>query len=769
MSKRGGRYIAAVIRHRWAVIVTTLLLTALLGYQATFLNIRSDPDSMFPPKHPFVQIDARVRREFGGWHYVLIAVKAKHGDIWDPAVLSVVFDITQDVRLLPGVLPNAIFSLSSPNVRIVEDREGVIEPRYLMRSVPRDAAGLAALRSTVLGEDLLRKGLVSADQTATIVSADFDDVTSEKEISESLQEIARRRATGDVDIFFTGGPVLIHTYNAYIFQVWQRFVIAFGVIACLLYLSFGSLQGVIIPLVSGGLSTMWAIGLMGYVGIGVDQWNTITPILVMSITAGHSTQLLKRYYEELATTADSIAAVKQSFLKVAPVMLAAGLTAALGFASLVAFDVPSLRTFGVFTAFGILCGLGIELSFIPALRCLIPPKVNSEPPLDRVFLTILAGISRSLRRGLHWPYLGVAGLLAAVALAGVFRIVPDFSFIAYLPQGSDGQRNFAAVQRLFPGTLPLTILIEGSDQIAQDPELIGLISALQKHLEKQNEVVYTSSYVDILKQAALAFDSGRPLLDAVALIDRRLAAQLLFLSYSPQYGNFLSRDMKTAVVWAFLREVPTEQIAALIHDVQRFVAARHPPDRWRVRVGGGVAATRVALTEEIVRGKIVNIVVVLTVIFLVSSLILRSLMGGFLVLLPLLFTVLIDLGLLGNLRIPLDPITASVAAMAVGIGADYAIYLIYRMREELAAPGAGPEAIDRAMKGAGRGILSVATAIAGGYLTLAVSSFRAFVLVGMLVSVTMIFSALVSITLLPLLIIRFRPRLIFGAHRTRIA
>jgi predicted RND superfamily exporter protein len=757
-----GAYVRTVIRHRRLVLVLVLGLTALLAWPVTSLRIRSDPDGMFPPQHPYVQIDAKIRKQFGGWHYVLMVVKAKHGDVWQPDVLEVVYEITQDMRLLRGVLLSAIFSLASPNVRTVEDHDGILEPTYLMRDVPDDPAEIAALKNKVLHQDLLRKGLVSADQTATVVSADFDDDVTENEISEALRRIAEHRRTPAVDIYYTGGPVLLHAYNTYVFQVWQRYAIAFGVIAGLLFLSFGTLQGMVIPLLSGGLSTVWAVGLMAWMGVDVDQWNTITPILVMGITAGHSTQLLKRYYEELRGESDNFQAIERSVARLAPVMLAAGTTAALGFASLLAFRVPSLRTFGIFTALGIMSGLGIELTFAPALRAMIRPHVHPDPPLDRAFVWLLSAITSSLQRGRHWPWLAAYGALGLWAVVGIFRITPDFSFVAYLPQGTQGQRDFLAAQRLFPGTLPLVILIEGDEEIAQDPRLIHLVSSLQRHLEKQPDVVYTTSYTDILRAVARAFDSQRPLPDGLPQT-RDLAAQLLYLSYSPQYGSFLTRDMKTTVLWVFLREVPTERIRALIDDAQRFVDAQHPQSMpWKVRIGGGVAATRVALTEEIVRGKVLNIVIVLTVILLVASVILRSVLGGALVLLPLLFTVLVDLGLLGNLGIPLDPITASVAAMAVGIGADYAIYLIYRMREELAGAADEQAAVTRAMTGAGRGILSVATAIAGGYVTLGISSFRAFTMVGMLVSVTMTFSSLVSLTLLPLIVVRLRPRLIFG-------
>jgi predicted RND superfamily exporter protein len=349
------------------------------------------------------------------------------------------------------------------------------------------------------------------------------------------------------------------------------------------------------------------------------------------------------------------------------------------------------------------------------------------------------------------------------AIVGVFRITADFSFVSYLPQGTLGERNFLATQRLFPGTLPLVILIEGAEPVAADPQLIRTVSGLQKRLEAESAVVYTSSYVDIMRQAAVAFDGdGAHPHPGDENFSRDLAAQLLFLSYSPHYETFLTRDLKRAVVWVFLREAPTETIQAVIDDAKRFVQANGTQGAWDVQIGGGVAATRVALTESIVRGKIANIVIVLGVIFVVSSAIFRSLLGGALVLLPLVFTVLVDLGILGNFGIPLDPITASVAAMAVGIGADYAIYLIYRMREEVARGADPTAAMERAMVSAGRGIFCVATAIAGGYLTLSVSSFRAFTMVGILVSSTMVFSSLVSLTLLPLVVMRLRPRMVFG-------
>ncbi len=200
----------------------------------------------------------------------------------------------------------------------------------------------------------------------------------------------------------------------------------------------------------------------------------------------------------------------------------------------------------------------------------------------------------------------------------------------------------------------------------------------------------------------------------------------------------------------------------MLADAQRFVDAAPGSSRWRVQIAGGMAATRIAITDDIVRGKMLNVAIVLGVIGAVAALIFRSAVAGGLVLLPLAFTILVDLGLLGLLGLPLDPITATVAAMAVGIGADYAIYLIYRLRQERMAGGGEEAVFVRAVTGAGRGVAIVALAITGGYLMLAFSGFRAFTVLGLLVSTTMLFSSTVSLTLLPLVIRWARPRVVFG-------
>ena len=142
------------------------------------------------------------------------------------------------------------------------------------------------------------------------------------------------------------------------------------------------------------------------------------------------------------------------------------------------------------------------------------------------------------------------------------------------------------------------------------------------------------------------------------------------------------------------------------------------------------------------------------------SLLLRSLVGGLLVALPLALAVAVNFGVMGLLHIPLDAMTSAIAAMAVGIGADYAMYFLFRVREERATTADLDDAIARALETSGKAILFVSSAIALGYATLCLSGFRVHVQLGSLVALAMLVSSASALVLLPAVLGWARPRFV---------
>ena len=219
----------------------------------------------------------------------------------------------------------------------------------------------------------------------------------------------------------------------------------------------------------------------------------------------------------------------------------------------------------------------------------------------------------------------------------------------------------------------------------------------------------------------------------------------------------VDRPFQNAVITAYLRTDDFRAMKAMT------VATQAEADRLFAgtpvtgRVGGGVT-NAIALNETMVHGKTVNLIQISILVVVITSILLRSVAGGFLVLLPLATAALVNLGLMGWLGIYLSMGTAAISAMAVGIGADYAVYFIYRVREEFQHTGNLREATATALTTSGKAIAYVASAVAGGYLCLALSFFKVHVLLGVLVALTMVVSSAATVAFLPSVILMVTPR-----------
>src|SRR6185436_13170433 len=292
-----------------------------------------------------------------------------------------------------------------------------------------------------------------------------------------------------------------------------------------------TIQGLVLPLVTALMAVVWAMGLMGILGIALDPSNIATPILILAVAAGHAVQVLKRFYEEYEHTGEVKSAIVEAMRRVGPVMLAAGVVAALSFCSLATFDLASIRTFGLLAAFGIVSALVIELFGIPAIRAMLPaPRAReleaaAHPLMDR----FLAACGRvAVGRG-AWRVLAATALIMVVCAALASRLHIDMSYRRALGTSDPIFLGDARVNAALAGTNTLTLMVEGPGENSMDePAVIRAISDLEHRLESEPGVGTAMSYVDFLRRMHQTLNADRP--DAGDLpTTKRMAAQYLFL------------------------------------------------------------------------------------------------------------------------------------------------------------------------------------------------------------------------------------------------
>jgi hypothetical protein len=779
----GGRmrgYVEGVLRLRFAVIGLVLLVSGVLGFQIKNLHVVVDPNATLPQQHPYVAATREAERVFRLKHQILIGITTRTGDVFTADVLAKIKRITDSLAELTGVEKGSVFSLAR-RAKNITGTAGGLDVLPLMDTIPKTGQEIEALREAVRNNPLYIDAIISRDGRTAAILADFNtDPGGFQGIMGKVRPIVDRERDGSVEIAVGGRPVYLAQLERYSQRAELLFPLAVLLVGLIHYEAFRTLQGLILPLVTALLAVVWGLGMMGLVHAPMDAFNVTTPILIFAVAAGHAVQILKRYYEEYhrlgrsgtarAGTA-SRQAVVESLVRVGPAMLAAGIVAGLGFLSLVVFEVATIRTFGVFTALGISSALILELTFIPALRSLLPPPGTRESRResehrvwDRITETIAEWVLGPGRRRI---YAGVAVLVVIWTVAAM-QVVVDTPLRSYFFENLPFQQDDRALNERLGGTNRLYVLIEGGEDGAiKDPRVLSAMAATQRFLEAQPHVGKTLSLTDFIRRMNRAMHADDPTYDRIPE-SRNLVAQYL-LAYSlsgelEDLDSYVDDRYRSANILVLLKTDSTAYTQELISKLKTALPEKFG-GQVRIEFGGDLAETA-ALTETIVHEKLLNIVQIAAVILVITSVVFRSLIAGMLVLVPLALAVLANFGLMGLLGIRLNIATSVISAMAVGLGADYAIYLVYRLREELDQSLDEAAAVRTALTTAGKATLFVASAVAGGYGLLALSwGFNIHIWFAILIMSAMLVSCLGALTLLPSLILTFRPRFIFRTSR----
>ncbi len=775
-------YASFIVRNRVAVLVLSLLLTAVLGLQLRNLEVIVDADELLPRDHPFVQVTERVQAVFGNRYTVVIGVTPKSGDVYTPETLGKVLAVTNAMVSTPGVTPGNIQSLAAPRAKDIDgNAEGLLVSR-LLDHVPADRAEALAIEARLAANPQYRDVLVSKDGRTAAIYVEFKKDPKGfghvmKQVEAAITPIRDKNTSVEV----AGQPVFLGLLETFSKRMSWLLPIAILLIGVIHLEAFRTFQGLVLPLVTAILALVWSLGIMTMAGIHLDPFNNVTPILILAVAAGHAVQMLKRYYEEydrlradpaMAAKEANRQAVVNSMIKVGPVMLAACTIASLSFMSLAWFDIQAIRTFGIFCGLGIISIAAVELTFTPALRAMLPaPKhreMKAEKAItlwDRFAAALAAQVSTA---GARRRVFILSAAAASILAVGASRVHIDNSLRSFFGANLAERQDDRTLNTALAGTNTFYVLVEGkADDAIKDPAVLRAMEKTQAYLATQPKIGHTLSVVDMLKQINRGMNGGGEAAGTLPASAQLISQYLLLYSMSGEPGDFdglVDYPYRNAIIQAFVKTDSSVFVADINRSILPIIKANFP-DTVNVRLGGSIT-TPTAMNEVMVSGKIKNVIQIFLVVFVVASVMFRSARLGGLILIPLAVTLLTVFGVMGFIGIPLQIATSTMAALAIGIGADYAIYLTWRLREELKGGTDEAAAIAATYASAGKAVLFVATAVAGGYAVLMASlGFNVHLWLGLLTSVSMVAAALSTLTLYAALLLTLRPSVIFRPDR----
>jgi predicted RND superfamily exporter protein len=294
------------------------------------------------------------------------------------------------------------------------------------------------------------------------------------------------------------------------------------------------------------------------------------------------------------------------------------------------------------------------------------------------------------------------------------------------------------------------VLDAGADDAWKDPARLRAVEELQKHIEARGYAGKTVSIADYIKRMNAVMQPEDPAAESVPDSRELVAQYLLLYSMSGDPDDFedvVDYDYRMANVHAQLASDHSTLAGRALRDVETYAARHLAPLGISTHVSG-IAQILYTLSDLIVRGQILSLVLALFVVLVLAALMSRSLAAGFFTVIPVAVATVLNFGLLGWFGLRLDTTTALLSSMGIGIGIDYAIHFVFRYRRDRLASMPPEQAMHETLSTSGVAIFYNAVVVMAGFLVLAASSFPPNRILGILVAQNMLVCLLGTVTLL---------------------
>nr|BAL59706.1 hydrophobe/amphiphile efflux-3, HAE3 family [Candidatus Acetothermum autotrophicum] len=554
-----------IVAHPFWVIGAVLAVTALFASAIPKIRFEQDFEAFLPQDDPAVIALHRAEERYGDQKLFMVAVEADD-TIFKPETLQKLKEMEELFEQIPEV-----DEVRGPtNSQVIYGTETAITVATALPEIPQTPAEIAAYKERVLGDRLLRGVVISEDEKAAgilirLKPGEEDTVG----VVTRVLEIAERYQ-GPERIYVGGMPRL----NQFIAESMRKDLMVFFpvmilVIVVVLYLSFNSLRGVVLPLLTVVLSAIWEMGTMGWLGAPFTPFSFIAPIVLMAVGTAYGIHILNRYYEEAHKDGRSRTdiLIETITAMLSPTAMAA-LTTVAGFFALLSSTLWPQRDFGVYTGIGVIYAALLALTLIPAILALLPlPKRERRSVLARWLQgrAGLSGLARLIERTAVVILIG-AGLIGAGWAVGIPRLRIETSAKEFLGKNHPVTEALDVLERHFGGSLQTGIEIDlGTRDGLKEPEVLKKILALQEFLETLPGVRRTMSLTNLVRELNQKFHADDPNYYEIP-DDRKLVSQLLllFTFQGGSLGQMALTDFSAGEVIISMEWISSTQMAKLV-------------------------------------------------------------------------------------------------------------------------------------------------------------------------------------------------------------
>jgi len=766
------RFCATVARRRTAVLLIAIILTVL--FSLGIFKIRSEVilQDLFPYDHPYLQLYAKFSKIFGsGGSGVVIAVRAKDGDIFNPAFLGKIKTMTNEIELWDEVYRLLTVSMASNSVKVVKTKaKGEITIEALMfPDVPKTTEGIQLLKKHIFSNPSYNGTLVSSDGTAALLLTEFKENISYEKAFTLLHSLVQRYEDGKTSIHIVGYPMMMGWIYSLKTQMYWVFAISIGLMVFLLFMIFRNLVGMIAPIT---MTLIWAIiglGFTGFSGINFSPLLYVLAFLVGARMLSNAVQITHRYIEEFAVDQDKDSATYRTIKSMLMPNAASVATDVAGFSILAVAKIVLMQQLAVMMSFWMLT-IVISGVLVPVICSFLPIRVVKK---DKKESAIKRGITAMSRFSITSGKYAIMAAVVLILVAGVWKTTG--LKVGDPTQGSPilwpdhrYNRDQELINKSFNASSEnLVLYYEGQASSVYDPIVMETFEKFDQYMAEKLPDIYksSSSVIDSAKALNLTLHDGDQIWYQMPRDEFRLTGLLGFIRNtlgSTTLARFIDGALERAQITIYFADHTSDNMLRVrdaAHDFFSIHAMKTGEGEFKM--AGGRIGMEIALNEEMMRAHVIMDSLVLFVIFIMCTLAFRSFVAGAMLAFPLILSNLIAFSYMAIADIGLSTGTLPCSAVGVGVGVDFAIYFYSRCSEEYGRHDDWRATVLTAARTAGEGVvftgLTLILPIMAWYL---ISDMKFQAQMGFFLSMLLSINLLSALTLHPLMLMWIRPKFI---------
>jgi hypothetical protein len=773
----GNRVERLIFNHRPWVILLCLLATLVLGWQAASIGINASYEKTIPTKHPFVVNFLAERSELSGLGNALrIAVTAEQGDIFSADYLDTLARLNDEIYLLPGVDKPYMKSLWTPTTRwtaVTED--GLDGGTVIPGSYDGTPASLDEVRTNVARSGEIGQ-LVAANFKSSVIYVPLLEINPETgkaldagEFSRRLEALRDKYQNQQVRIHITGFTKLIGDLIEGLLQVALFFVAAVAVTIAVLFWYTRCVRSTFAVVLCSLVGVLWQVGLLAAMGYELDPYSILVPFLVFAIGMSHGSQKMNGIMQDIGRGMLPWVAARLTFRRLFLAGLTALISDAVGFAVLMVIEIQVIQDLAITASIGVAVLILTNLVLLPVLLSYI----GVSPKAAQRSLQAEQADSAGLARHPLWRLLdrfttrrwAVAAVLVGLLLAVVGKGIGSQLQIGDLDPGAPELRadsrynrdvqfmndNYAASSDIF------VVMIRTPEDQCTRYGTLSAVDQLAWRLEQLPGVESTNSMAALSKIATAGYNEGNFKWYELVPNDGALGA---VQTRAPR--ELFNQGCSLLSLYVYLADHKAETLNRVVATSEAFIAEQQLPEvKFMLAAGSaGIEAATNIVVEQAMQDMLYW---VYGAVILLCWLTFRSWRAVLAAILPLVLTSILAEALMVGLGMGVKVATLPVIALGVGIGIDYALYVLSVILARMRAGDSLSEAYYRALLFTGKVVLLTGVTLAIAVATWVFSPIKFQADMGILLAFMFLMNMLGALILLPALAYFLLPQQVFAA------